>query len=45
MHEVLNAMVENGTFKTQMTDAGLGELTDVSSKILGEDPTQKSSSS
>ncbi len=41
MQEKLNELVENGAFKTQMADAGLGELTDVSSIILGEDPLQK----
>jgi hypothetical protein len=41
MQNALNLLVENGTFKDQMADAGLGELTDVSSKILGEDPNIK----
>ncbi len=41
MQEALNLLVENGTFKDQMADAGLGELTDVSSIILGEDPNIK----
>ncbi len=41
MQDKLNELVENGTFKNEMAEAGLGELTDVSSIILGEDPTQK----
>lgn len=35
MQKKLDGLIENGTFKTSMSEAGLGELTDVSSKILG----------
>jgi hypothetical protein len=40
MQKSINDMVETGVFKTSMADAGLGELTDVSSIILGTNPEQ-----
>lgn len=40
MQAAVNTLIENGTFKTQMADAGLGEMTDVSSTILGPDPSE-----
>lgn len=39
MQNALDGLIQTGTFKTSMSEAGLGELTDVSSKILGENPT------
>lgn len=40
MQKKLDGLIETGVFKTSMGEAGLGELTDVSSKILGENPVE-----
>jgi hypothetical protein len=38
MQRLVTELIGNGTFKTEMSNAGLGDLTDASSIILGTNP-------